>query len=150
MNNAFRGLLLSIAVVTLTGCGNVAGRWTLDTIKPEEARESYPLSSLTLHGDGTYVATMPRGDELVTSQGRYEFENGQLCFENTEGEQRTYDARLVALGTKMEVKTEVDGQEVTAVMKRHYCQKCAGCEQKCSECEKHEEHEKHCEHEKHK
>ena len=139
MKPMWRLSLLSVAFVVLTGCTSVTGRWTLDTIDPEGAREAFPLSSVTLHDDGTYVATMPRGEKMVSSQGEYTFEKSKLHFVNERGDERTYTAKLVALGSKMEVHSEMDGEPVTAVMKRS---KCEGC-QKCKKHDGHETHEGH-------
>lgn len=117
MKNLLKGLLLSVAMLVLTGCG-VTGDWTLHTITPEEARQHYELASVTLNDDGTYTANATRAGREVTSTGTYTFENGKLSFSSDAGKTRTYDARLILCGCKMVVKTTVEGEEVKAIMKR--------------------------------
>jgi hypothetical protein len=150
MKHVWRVSVLSAMVLVLTGCTSVTGTWKLDTITPGEAREGYPLASVTLHKDGTYVAMMPHGEKMVASHGEYTFENNQLCFTSEKGKERTYEAKLIALGAKLEVQTEMAGEPVTAIMKRAKCEK-SKCEKHegCEKCEKHEECEKHKKHEKH-
>lgn len=136
MKNAWKVLTLSVTLLVLTGCANVVGKWALDSITPEEARGHYTMARVALNKDGTYAAAAKKGDETVKSAGTYTFDEGKLTFTSEAGKVRVYDARLIDFGTKMEVKTTVDDEEVTAIMKRHAC-KCKKCE-----CDKHEAAEK--------
>ncbi|MFQ5807011.1 MAG: lipocalin family protein [Phycisphaerae bacterium] len=117
MKNVWKASVLSAGLLVLTGCG-VAGKWTLVSITPEEARGHYALVNVTLDDDGTYAATAEKEGETVTSTGQYTFDNNKLTFTSADGKTRSYDAKLVWLGARMKVKTTTQDEEVTAIMKR--------------------------------
>jgi len=117
MKHGIRLAVLATGLAMLAGCG-VTGQWTLDSITPEDARGNYAFASVTLNDDGTYTATSMQGGERSISTGTYTYDDETLTFMTASGKTRTYDARTTSLGSKLQVKTMVKGEEVTAVMKR--------------------------------
>ena len=126
MKNACKVSLLSLALLVLTGCSGIVGNWTLESVTPEDAASHYTVVRMMLADDGTYCAMAKKAGEDVPSKGSYTFEDNKLCFTTSEGKLRSYDAKLIAMGSKLEVKAAAGDQEVTAIMKRGKCS--GGCD----------------------
>jgi hypothetical protein len=119
---AIHRILVSLATATallgLTGCG-VTGTWQLDQVKPDDSAREYLYSAFTLNKDGSFAADFERGGEVHHSVGTYTFDDGQLTVTAENGQQRSYDAKLTGLGSRMEVVGRTPaGETVTAIMKR--------------------------------
>ena len=138
MRNTLEGLFLSTALLVLTGCTSVVGRWTLQSVTPEEAKKRYAVDQVVLRQDGSYWAVADKDGQNETSTGRYTFANNKLAFASSDGKTRTYDAKLVGMGDKLEIKSSYQGQDVTTIMKR--CGRCRGCcnsaDKECCKCGK--------------
>jgi hypothetical protein len=126
MSHSWKTLLLSGMLLVLTGCSSVAGKWTLQSVTPEAAADRYAVAEMVLRDDGSFCALAKKGGQDVTSTGQYTFENNKLSLTTTEGKTRAYDAKLIALGSKLEVKASHHGEEVTAIMNRVSGSSC-GC-----------------------
>ncbi len=105
---------LTALMIVLTGCGGIAGNWTLQ----ESDQGNFPISRVTLNDDGTYTAVSNYGDQQRESSGKYTFEDGKLTFAPDGGTERTYDAKLTGFGAKLEVSAVQDDKEVVATMRR--------------------------------
>ncbi len=108
---------LATAGLLVTGCG-VNGKWTLDSVTPDSAKGHFRLAAVTLNSDGSYVAESEYEGKKETSTGKYEYKDGKLTFMPDKGEQRSYDAELIDMGTHLRVKTASEHGDVVAVMKR--------------------------------
>jgi len=144
MKSVCKALLLSAALLVLSGCTSIVGSWKLESITPEEGAKHFDVARMTLRKDGTYCALAKKEGKDVTYTGKYTFENNKLGVTTSDDKTRTYDAKLMELGSKLEVKSTVDDKEVTAIMKRGKCcddrrgkcDKCGGCCMcgKCGKC----------------
>ena len=113
--------LICVAVFGLTGCG-IQGKWTLQVVKPESARQDLRFGDITLKGNGTYEAVAKYDGKTETSTGKYTFDSAKhkLTFmPDKQGQpERMYDAWLIDMGDRLRVETEYKGKKVAAYMKR--------------------------------
>ncbi len=114
-------LLLCVALFGLAGCG-IQGKWTLQSVTPESARQDLRFGDITLKDDKTYEAVAKYDGKTETSTGKYVFDsaNHKLTFTPDQKGQpvRTYDAQLIDMGERLKVETAYKGKIVTAYMKR--------------------------------
>ncbi len=118
MLQVLKSVAIGAALLVLTGCASHVGTWQLDTIDPADAKGHYQFVNVNLHEDGTYTAERNVDGKMETNRGTYTFGDGKLTFKNAEGKEVMYDARLIDMNNRMEVKSQSHGQTVTAVMKR--------------------------------
>ena len=111
-------LLVPLALLAVAGCG-VQGKWTLESVEPETARDIVTFAKFTLNKDGTFTAEATEGGETVAASGTYEFADNKLTFTMEDGRKRTYDTDLKCPGNTLHIKSATkDGEEVTAIMRR--------------------------------
>ena len=113
MNALLKGLLLSCVLVTLTGCGGMAGTWQMDSIEPASAQAAFPMTALCLNKDHTFTACMKCGTK-VAGTWAYDEQAQLLSFKN--GKDRAYKARVQ--GNKLLVESTEEGTIWAAEMKR--------------------------------
>ncbi|MCG3127651.1 MAG: hypothetical protein CHACPFDD_02518 [Phycisphaerae bacterium] len=109
--------LMAACLVALTGCG-ITGTWRTNTVEPSSAREKFELGSVTLNSDHTYVAEAQYSGKTAKREGTWTFDHGKLTFKGKDGHERTYNAELIDMGSRLRVETESHGSKVVAIMKR--------------------------------
>ena len=122
MKAVLRVLVLGGVLLALTGCTSMAGRWNMETIKPETAKAGFQLGQFCLLKDGTYRMCVQKEGQMKCLTGTYKYDQGskKLTFTNAEGKERTYKAELVGTD-QMKVSGDEKGKEWTATMKRAPC-----------------------------
>jgi hypothetical protein len=123
MKRVLSAALLSCALVVLTGCGGIAGHWTLRSIEPESAQGEFQFGWLCLADDGGYRAEATYGGETKVLDGTYEYDKStkMLKFVAGQGMERTYKADIQCPGSTMKVSSTEEGKDWTATMKRCKC-----------------------------
>ncbi|MBN1967698.1 MAG: hypothetical protein JW910_23785 [Anaerolineae bacterium] len=124
------GLLCLGAVVGLSGCVNLAGRWMGDELRPEMARDQYKLLrpteqpgrlvsvDLRLQQDGSYTAELNYDGDIVQSLGNWKYaDRGYLSFVDKQGRSYGYDIRRPNDQT-MEMVKSIKGTDATLTLKR--------------------------------
>lgn len=128
MRKLLQGMVLSCVLVALTGCGGMAGHWTMASMEPESAKAEFPMVGLRLHDDGTFVACM-ESDSHFKGTWEYDADAQLLTFQSAEGKKRTYKASLGGLNNRLLVSSTEEGKDWKAEMKRGKCPgKCSGHE----------------------
>ena len=102
----FGGLLCLGAVVGLSGCATLAGRWTGNELRPEMARDQFKLlrptdqsgklvsADLRLQQDGSYTAELNYDGKVEQSLGTWKCdEKGYLTFVDKQGRSYGYAVR---------------------------------------------------------
>jgi hypothetical protein len=116
MRTVVKGLLLSCVLATLTGCG-VTGRWTMQSVKPESAKEHFNLQTLCLMDDGSYMACAQEKGQNKCLKGTYTYDaKTKLLAFKTDGKERSYHAEVGCPG-QMKITPTEKGEEWTAIMK---------------------------------
>ena len=119
MKAALKVVVLSCALLALTGCGMNA-KWEMKSITPATASEHFGMKVLCLMDDGTYMACAVVKDKPACLAGTYTYDNqGQmLTFKDKDGQARSYHAKLLCPGGEMKIWSDEQGKEWTATMKR--------------------------------
>ena len=102
----FVGMLSIGAIVSLTGCSSLVGRWTGDELNPEMARDQFKLlrpegesrklvsADLRLQQDGSYTAELMYDGYVEHSLGTWKMERPDyLSFVDNEGKSYGYSVR---------------------------------------------------------
>ncbi len=129
MRMALKGLLGTALLAALTGCGGVAGHWTLESIQPEPPAAGFHLNMMCLAEDGRYCAMAKEGEQTRQMTGTYKYDRDAktLAFAMEGGQERSYKAQLLCPGSRLKVWSETPGKEWTAFMKRAPCSACQKC-----------------------
>ncbi len=122
--------------VLSSGCASqMYGTWRTANVEPAGAGQRFPIGSITLNQDWTYVAIAKEGDQDRKVAGKWTYDGMRLRLTTADGTTRTYDAR-VWWGRELRVShAEHGGGTVTVTMEKVTCEgKCpAGT---CSKCDK--------------
>jgi hypothetical protein len=105
---------ITIATVTLSiaGCHEPAGKWSLASVEPTAAQRDVEFHSLTLQKDGTFYAEAREGAGIESVSGTYYMDNGVLVLTEHDGEVHGYDARFRDGGKELHLANFQDGQKV--------------------------------------
>ncbi|MFN0138197.1 MAG: hypothetical protein ACKVS9_18995 [Phycisphaerae bacterium] len=122
LKSALRTVIALGALLTLTGCANVAGTWTM---APDQKPGKVTIAAMTLGGDGFYMAAAKYGDKSETVTGCYKFQNGKLMLCSATG-CREYPATVD--GDKLMVTHEGNTITMIRMTDKNCCGgKCAAC-----------------------
>jgi hypothetical protein len=123
-------LLCLGAVVGLSGCATLAGRWMGDELQPEMARDQFKLlrpidqsgrlvsADLRLQQDGSYTAELNYDGKVEQSLGTWEFDDkGYLTFVDKLGRSYGYTVRRPNDQT-LEMLKGIKGTDATLTLKK--------------------------------
>ena len=130
MRSAFSLAIVTLALSSLTGCGNMTGAWKLDSVEPADAPRHYAMSCIMLNEDGSYTACAETGEKkIMKMSGKYTKDDDakKVTFTADGAGPRTYSYKLSGDGLSLMAETK-DGKTMTA----HY-DRCDG-DDMCSAC----------------
>lgn len=126
----FRGILCLSALVSLSGCASIVGRWSGSELKPEMARDQFKLLrptehpgrlvsvDLRLQQDGSYTAELNYDGNVEQSLGTWKCNlNNYLTFVDTGGKSYGYTVRRPDDQTIQMVKG-IKGTDATLTLKK--------------------------------
>ncbi len=129
-HRVFGGLLCLGAVVGLSGCATLAGRWTGNELQPEMARDQFKLlrpadqsgklvsADLRLQQDGSYTAELNYDGKVEQSLGTWKCaEKGHLTFVDKKGRSYGYAVRRPNDQT-LEMVKGIKGTDATLTLKK--------------------------------
>lgn len=124
------GLLCLCAVLVLSGCVSLAGRWTGGDLRPEMARDQFKLlrpaeqsgklvsADLRLQQDGSYTADLNYDGKVEQSLGTWKCdEKGYLTFVDKQGRSYGYAVRRPNDQT-IEMVKGIKGTDATLTLKK--------------------------------
>jgi len=124
------GLLCLGAVVGLSGCATLAGRWTGNELRPEMARDQFKLlrptdqsgklvsADLRLQRDGSYTAELNYDGKVEQSLGTWKCDaKGYLPFVDKRGRSYGYAVRRPNDQT-IELVKGIKGTDATLTLKK--------------------------------
>ena len=124
------GLLCLGAVVGLSGCVSLAGRWTGSELRPEMARDQFKLlrpteqagklvsADLRLQPDGSYTAELNYDGRVEQSLGTWKCDaKGFLTFVDKQGRSYGYAVRRPSDQT-IELVKGIKGTDATLTLKK--------------------------------
>ena len=124
------GLLCLGAVVGLSGCVSLAGRWAGNELKPEMARDQFKLlrptdqsgklvsADLRLQRDGSYTAELNYDGKVEQSLGTWKYdEKSYLTFVDKQGRSYGYAVRRPNDQT-IEMVKGIKGTDATLTLKK--------------------------------
>ena len=129
-HRVFGGFLCLGAVVGLSGCASLAGRWSGNELRPEMARDQFKLlrpaerpgklvsADIRLQQDGSYTAELNYDGMVEQSLGTWKTDDkGYLTFVDKQGSSYGYAIRRVDDQTIQMVKG-IKGTDATLTLKK--------------------------------
>jgi hypothetical protein len=124
------GLLCLGAVVSLSGCVSLAGRWAGNELKPEMARDQFRLlrpadqsgklvsADVRLQQDGSYTAELTYDGKIEQSLGTWKYDpKDYLTFVDKQGRSYGYAVRRPNDQT-IELVKGIKGTDATLTLKK--------------------------------
>lgn len=124
------GLLCLGAVISLSGCVSLAGRWAGGDLKPEMARDQFRLlrptdqsgklvsADVRLQDDGSYTAELTYDGKIEQSLGTWKLDaKGYLTFVDKQGRSFGYTVRRPNDQT-IELVKGIKGTDATLTLKK--------------------------------
>ena len=108
--------VLAVLVLGTSGC-SIAGRWEAVTVKPDTAKDKFPLQMVTFDNDGMYSATCTMEGTTETSTGQYTWNGMKLEITPKDGTTRTYTG-YQRLDGKLVLSHKDEGGKMTAVLEK--------------------------------
>lgn len=127
-----RGTLCALLglLASASGCASMAGHWTGDKLKPEMARDQFPLlrpaekpgkfvsADLRMQQDGTCTAEVVYDGKIERFMGTWKYDDkGFLNFNDKQGNSYGYAVRRVDDQT-VELIKGIKGTDVTLTLKK--------------------------------
>lgn len=109
--------LLALGVMLLGGC-SIAGTWKTVKVSPESEGKSFPIQMVTFTPDGDYSATEQRGDQTMTSSGKYKWDGMNLTVMPTGGSERVYPGCMCLITNRLVLKHKMEGKTMSAEMEK--------------------------------
>lgn len=111
-------IVMPVSLALMTGCATMEGKWSLAKVDPAAAHRAFAFKSLALQSDGTFYAETEGMSGTEAVSGTWDLRKGVLSLKEQDGEQHSYNAKLMAGGQRLELMRHWEGRRMTAVLEK--------------------------------